>query len=596
MKQSLELGLIGNCQIGALIDGAGSMVWACLPGFDGDPVFCSLLGGQSDNGNGGHFSVEMIDFARSHQRYLHNSAVLETCLYDKTGGGVRITDFAPRFRYLGRMFRPSMLVRTIEPLGGAPRIRVRLKPVFEYGATAPEITHGSNHIRYIGPEFAIRLTTDMSLTQVLEENSFVLEDTVTLLLGPDESVLESVRKIGREFYEQTLDYWQEWVRGLNIPFEWQEAVIRAAITLKLSTFEDTGAVIAAMTTSIPEAPDSGRNWDYRYCWLRDSYFVVHALNRLGATKTMEAFIRYIVNIAAAVDGGRLQPVYAVSGRAKLEESTVTSLPGYRGMGPVRVGNQAYEQIQNDVYGALVLAATQAFFDRRLSKPGDRSLFERIEHIGQRAAELYRAPDAGLWEYRGRQRVHSFSSIMCWAACDRLARIAAHLGLAERATHWRDVADSIHREIDAEAWSDEVGAFTEAFGRPELDASLLLVHELDFVSADDPRFRATLEAVEKQLRRGNHLFRYAAADDFGEPENAFNICTFWYIDALAAAGRRDEARELFEHMLSCRNSLGLLSEDIDPTTGELWGNFPQTYSMVGIINAAARLSVSWEDAL
>jgi pentatricopeptide repeat protein len=186
--------------------------------------------------------------------------------------------------------------------------------------------------------------------------------------------------------------------------------------------------------------------------------------------------------------------------------------------------------------------------------------------------------------------------MCWAACDRLARIAAHLGLAERATHWRDVADSIHREIDAEAWSDEVGAFTEAFGRPELDASLLLVHELDFVSADDPRFRATLEAVEKQLRRGNHLFRYAAADDFGEPENAFNICTFWYIDALAAAGRRDEARELFEHMLSCRNSLGLLSEDIDPTTGELWGNFPQTYSMVGIINAAARLSVSWEDAL
>jgi GH15 family glucan-1,4-alpha-glucosidase len=489
-----------------------------------------------------------------------------------------------------------MLVRTIEPLGGSPRIKVRLRPVFDYGAKKPEITHGSNHIRFIGPEFALRLTTDMSLTHVLEENSFVLEDVATLLLGPDESVLESVRRVGRDFHEQTLDYWQEWVRGLNIPFEWQEAVIRAAITLKLSTFEDTGAVIAAMTTSIPEAPDSGRNWDYRYCWLRDSYFVVHALNRLGATKTMEAFIRYIINIAATIDGGRLQPVYAVSGHARLEESIVTSLPGYRGMGPVRVGNQAYEQIQNDVYGALVLAATQAFFDRRLSRPGDRSLFERIEHIGRRAAELYRAPDAGLWEYRGRQRVHSFSSIMCWAACDRLARIAAHLGLAERAAHWRGVADSIHREISAEAWNDEVGAFTEAFGRPELDASLLLVHELDFVSADDPRFRSTLEAVEKQLRRGNHLFRYAAADDFGEPENAFNICTFWYIDALAAAGRRDEARELFEHMLSCRNSLGLLSEDIDPATGELWGNFPQTYSMVGIINAAARLSVSWEDAL
>jgi GH15 family glucan-1,4-alpha-glucosidase len=404
-----------------------------------------------------------------------------------------------------------------------------------------------------------------------------------------------VHRVGRLFFEETCDYWRAWTRGLNIPFEWQEAVIRAAITLKMCAYEDTGAVIAAMTTSIPEARHSGRNWDYRYCWLRDAYFVVHALNRLGATKTMEAFLRYIINVAANSDDDHLQPVYGITGDANLAEIEVGSLPGYRAMGPVRVGNLAYDQVQNDGYGATVLVSTQTFFDRRLTRPGDLSLFERLEAHGRRAEQLYDQPDAGLWEYRDRERVHTFSSVMCWAACDRLARIAARLGVPEKARDWRARADRLRESILRKAWNESLQSFTTSFGRPDLDASLLLLRELGFVDAADPRFAGTVAAIEKELRRGPFMFRYVTPDDFGEPETAFSVCTFWYIDALAALGRRDEARELFENMLACRSPLGLLSEDIDPATRELWGNFPQTYSMVGIINSASRLSSSWESA-
>jgi GH15 family glucan-1,4-alpha-glucosidase len=355
-------------------------------------------------------------------------------------------------------------------------------------------------------------------------------------------------------------------------------------------------VVAALTTSIPEAADSGRNWDYRYCWLRDAYFTVHALNRLGATRTMEGFLRYIINLVAASGDHRLQPLYGIGGERRIEETTADALTGYRGMGPVRVGNAAYHQIQHDVYGTVILAATQAFFDERLERPGDRALYQRLCALGAEAIQRYNQPDAGIWEYRGRARVHTYSAMMCWAACDRLRRIAERLGLDGDAADWAGHAATIHATICREAWSDAQGAFVESFGGDTLDASLLLMHELGFLAADDPRFVGTVEAIEGGLRRGDHLFRYAAADDFGRPENAFNICTFWFIDALQAIGRGEEARRLFENMLGHRTRLGLLSEDLDPADGTLWGNFPQTYSMVGLINSAMHLSRSWEESL
>jgi len=285
----------------------------------------------------------------------------------------------------------------------------------------------------------------------------------------------------------------------------------------------------------------------------------------------------------------------VSLESRLLEREATHLAGYRGMGPVRVGNQAWEHIQNDVYGNVVLASTQAFFDRRLLHPGTEKLFERLERVGEQAVKLYDQPDAGLWELRTRERIHTFSSLMCWAACDRLAKIALSLELEGRARHWREHADRIHAVICEHAWNEELGSFVESFGGEDLDASLLLIELLGFVAPDDPRYVGTVRAIEGRLRRGDYLFRYHAADDYGEPETAFNICTFWFIEALAATGRQDEARELFENMLARRNHVGLLSEDLDPKSGELWGNFPQTYSLVGLILCAMRLSRSWEEA-
>ena len=591
---TLDLAVIGNCSYSALIDRRGRIVWSCLPRFDSDPVFCSLLNGDEEAF--GFFDFEIENFARSEQHYLSNTAILVTTLFDRHGAAVEITDYAPRFKQLGRVYRPVMVVRQIRPVIGSPRIRVRLRPAADYGARRPDLTHGSNHIRYVMPTMTLRLTTDVPVSYVLDEVPFVLEEACTLIVGPDETLTQPIADAGRNFREKTNEYWREWTRYLSVPFEWQDAVIRAAITLKLCAFEETGAIIAAMTTSIPEAPDSGRNWDYRYCWLRDAYFVVHALNRLGATRTMEEFLSYITNVATSADNGHLQPVYSVTLGAKLIEREEGALKGYRSMGPLRVGNQAYEHVQNDVYGSVIMAATQMFFDQRLEQPGNIRMFERLETIGKQAVLVFDKPDAGLWEFRSIAKVHTFSAVMCWVACDRLARIAVRLGLGARAEHWRAHADRIHATICDNAWNADINSFVESFGDgDDVDASLLLLHDLGFLADDDPRFAGTVERVEKILRDGDFLFRYKSPDDFGMPETSFTICTFWYIEALAALGRHDEARRLFENVLACRNHAGLLSEDIDPKSRELWGNFPQTYSMVGLISSAMRLSRSWEEA-
>jgi GH15 family glucan-1,4-alpha-glucosidase len=358
--------------------------------------------------------------------------------------------------------------------------------------------------------------------------------------------------------------------------------------------EETGAIVAALTTSIPEAPRSERNWDYRYCWIRDSYYTVQALNRLGALDVLEKYLTYLRNIVDDARGGQIQPLYSVMGVAELEEAIAPDLAGYRGMGPVRVGNAAYMQVQHDCYGQIVLPTVQGFFDRRLLRMADERDFQSLEQVGEVAWKMHDQPDAGLWEFRTRQEVHTYSAVMSWAACDRLANVAAHLNKPARAALWRERADHIRETIDREAWVEngQGGHYGASFESDYLDASLLQLIELRFLTPQDPRFHSTFAQLEKALRRGEHMLRYAAEDDFGAPETAFNICTFWMIEALALCGRTDEARELFCTMLGHRTRSGLLSEDMDFKTGELWGNFPQTYSLVGVINCASLLSKSW----
>ena len=591
---SLSLGVVGNCAFSALIDAQGRVVWSCLPRFDGDPVFHALLGGEDPEA--GSFAIEIEDLVETRQRYEPNTAVLVTELWDCHGQGIAITDFAPRFLSRGRYFRPTMLVRRVRPLQGAPRVRVSVTPRFDWGRQTPTITSGSHHIRYVGDQQTLRLQTDASISHVLAREPFLLTRELNFLLGPDETLEGGVGDTARHFEQETLAYWRGWSQRLALPLEWQDAVIRAAITLKLSLFEDTGAIIAAMTTSIPEAPGSQRNWDYRYCWLRDAFFVVRALNSLAEVGTMEDYLRWLANVVVGAGGGHVQPLHGIGLERELPERICETLPGYRGMGPVRVGNQAQEHFQHDVYGNIVLAAAQAFHDRRLLHPAGLAEFERLEAVGEQAVRIHDQPDAGMWELRTRARVHTSSVLMCWAACDRLAKIAHTLGLPERFGYWKYHADAMRERILRESWSEERQAFAESFGGRDLDASVLLMAEVGLIDPNDPRFISTLDALEKHLCDGPFMRRYEAADDFGKPETAFNICTFWRIDALARIGRAEEARAIFETMLAARNPLGMLSEDTHATTGEMWGNFPQTYSMVGIINAAVRLSADWDTVI
>jgi GH15 family glucan-1,4-alpha-glucosidase len=475
-------------------------------------------------------------------------------------------------------------------------MRVLLRPRFDWGRTAPAVTQGSTHLRYVGSGAALRFNCDAPISYVLSETFFVVDRPMNFIMGPDETLASGIEDTARLFEQETVSYWRQWTRALALPLEWQDAVIRAAITLKLSLFEDTGAIVAAMTTSIPEAPNSGRNWDYRFCWLRDAFFVVRALNSISEVATMEEYLRWLMNVVIRSGGGHIQPLYGIGQEEKLPELIMEHLPGYRGMGPVRVGNQAQEHFQYDVYGNIVLGAAQAFHDHRLFRRATRAEFAHLEAVGEQAFRVYNQADAGMWELRTRARVHTSSALMCWAACDRLAKVAATLAMPDRIRYWRERADTIRSTILREAWNEERGAFAESFGGRDLDASALLMAEVNMIDPNDSRFISTVDALERSLCDGPYMRRYEAPDDFGKPETAFNICTFWRIDALARIGRKGQAREIFEVMLKSRNHLGLLSEDTHPVTGEMWGNFPQTYSMVGTINAAVRLSAPWDTVI
>lgn len=589
MTADMNLWPIGNCQVSALIDKTGTIVWGCVPRVDGDPAFCALLGDETPDT--GFWGIELENAVATTQGYIRNTPILVTRHEDAAGNAVEITDFCPRFVREGRTYRPTSFVRIVRSVAGAPRIRIRLRVATAWGQRAAH-TAGSNHVRFLMDEQTLRLTTDAPVGHIIAESWFRLERPLHLFLGPDESFAGVLAEATQAMLLRTKDEWRRWVRGLAIPVEWQDVVIRSAITLKLCQHEETGAIVAALTTSIPEHEGSERNWDYRYCWIRDAYYTVQALNRLGALDVLEGYLEYLRNIVDAAKGGHIQPLYGVGGEAVLVERIETGLPGYRGMGPVRVGNQAYEQVQHDAYGQIILSDVQAFFDRRLFRMSGVEDFRSLELVGDRAWAAYDKPDAGLWELRTKAHVHTYSAAMCWAACDRLANAAEVLGLGDRRAFWQDRADTIRARIEKAAWREGTQRISATFGGDDLDASLIQLLDLRFFTPDDPRFQSTLKAVEQGLRRGSHMRRYATEDDFGLPHTAFNVCTFWLIEALHFTGRAADARALFEEMVARRTPAGLLSEDIDPTSGELWGNYPQTYSLVGLINCAVLISKPW----
>ncbi len=590
----LDLGVIGNGTIASHIDRQGRHCWFCSPRFDSDPLFNALVNGDAPAAGFADILVGKGE-ARS-QAYQRNTPVLETIFTDESGGSARITDFAPRFIRFGRFFCPPMLIRRVEPLSGRCCVKVRIRPTFQYGAVSPRKVVGSNHLRYAAGDAALRVTTDMPVSYLADEVEFLLDRPVHLIIGGDEPIPEAPQALVSDFLDQTVTYWRDWVRDLAVPFDYQEAVIRAAITLKLCAFEDTGAIVAALTTSVPEAPHSGRNWDYRYCWLRDSYFTVTALNRLGATRTMENHVRFILNAVLSSGTSPEVPLYPIVPGDDVTERIAADLSGFRGMGPVRIGNAAHGQRQHDGYGSIILTAAQMFYDERLPKVGDLDLYRQLRPIGDMAADAALRPDAGLWEFRGQTAVHTHSAAMCWAALHRLGLIAGKVGETADRDRWLTLASNLRTTILKRAVAGSDGWLAGAFDSDLCDAAVLTLPEIGLLPYDDPRFLHTMRVIEQRLLRDGLLMRYDSADDFGLPETSFLVCSLWFIDALAATGRQGEAREMFARILERRNHLGLLSEDLDAKTGTLWGNFPQTFSMVGLILSAMRLSRSWEEGL
>ena len=582
------LGIIGNCSYSALVSN-GSVEWMCWPRPDSSFVFGPLL----DREKGGVFAVEGVGAEAVTQAYVENTNVIRT-VFTGPDGEFELYDFAPRFLLFDRYFKPPMLIRVIRPLSGEPRAVVRCRPVYEYGLVEPTSWAASNHVEYRGFPTPVRLTTNVPLAYIEDERPFLLERNRHLVLTWGQPLEAGLEDTAERFLERTLDYWQRWVKGTRVPRDYQAEVIRSALALKLHQYEDTGALLAATTTSLSEHPGSGRTWDYRYCWLRDAYFTLNALERLGHSEEMERFLEYLRNLAEERDGV-LQPAYRLNGSPEAPERELDHLSGFNGEKPVRVGNQAFEHVQNDVYGEMVLAISRLFLDMRFvgSLP-PRTALDTVEGLVSQIDARLDEPDAGPWEFRERTRLHSFTVLMHWAGSRRAVEVAEALGAEELAERAREIERRAAELLETRCWNDEVGALTQVAGAPQLDAANLLAVHLGYLAADDPRATSHVDAISSALSvDGGLLRRYTSPDDFGDTRAAFTVCSFWLAEALAILGRTDEARELFERLLSLHNGLGLYSEDILPDTLEQSGNFPQTYSHVGLINAAFRLSRRWD---
>jgi len=584
-----NLGLIGNCQFSALVERTGAVVWCCLPRFDSEPIFSTLLDAQ----DGGKFSVGPAEGGPGELAYMENTNILETT-FKTDSGSFRVVDFAPRFVQHDRIFRPTQLFRIVEPIEGAPRVQVVCEPRLGWSKVVPARQNGSNHVQFEGFESQLRLTSDIPVSY-LAGQPFTLTEKRHLVLTWGAPVEEPLRNLSERFLSETKRYWHRWVKGCNIPPLYQGAVIRSGLALKLHCFEDTGAIVAAMTTSIPEAPGSGRTWDYRYCWLRDAYYSLGAFRILGHFDELESFLHYLMNVAGGAPDLDLSPLYSIDGSRAPEERVIENWPGFGGNGPVRVGNAAGVHTQNDVFGEMVLALVPVFLDERFRAERSKPTLKLIERLARKAISVAGKPDAGIWEYRTEMKPQTFSSLMCWAAADRMARVASlHAPSLEQ--EFRQGAEGIREKIIANTWSEEMSSFVGSFGGRDLDASLLQMAYLRFLPLGDERLHKTIDAIRHGLSKDGWLFRYRRDDGFGSPMVAFIICNFWLVEALSDLGRKAEARAIMDHSQSALSPLGLLSEDYETTTLRMWGNFPQAYSHVGLIHAAFAASPRWVDIL
>ena len=582
-KHKYDYGIIGNCAFSALVDRHANVGWLCWPRFDSSFVFGTLL----DEEKGGGFSIEPEwDTYTSSQEYIFNTNVLETT-FECEDGKYKVVDFAPRLIKYERYYKPLMLVRKVVPLEGRPRIKVSCNPMGNYGELKPTTTFGSSHIRFEGLESQLRLTTNIPLTYIHQEQAFVLSEPKYMVLawgvpleGPLESTVDSL-------LDHTIDYWQRWVRNTAIePFR-QEAVIRSSLTLKLMTYQDTGAIIASPTTSLPEYPGSTRNWDFRYCWLRNAYYTLNSLHDLGHFGILKDFAGFVENIVLNEDR-RLKPLYPI-GLDKDPVEKILPLKGYQGERPVRIGNQAFGHVQNDVYGQVLVTLLPFFTDVRLKQEGNHTLLTTVNHCLEMIEQTMEEPDNGLWEFRGIFQLHCYTALFHWAGSHAARKIARHTGDRKMETYANKLIKKAAETIER-CYDEKRGVYTQAVDCSHLDASLLQLINMGYLKPHNTKTRQHLKVLEENLMTSDGLFyRYDHDDDFGPQQSTYLLCAFWYVEALVKMSRTDKAIEIFEKLLTHGNHLGLFSQDVDEKTGSQWGNFPQTFSHVGLINAAFAIS-------
>ena len=582
--EHFKYGAVGNCRSAALISDRGSIDWFCLPDFDSPSVFAKLL----DEDKGGCFAFVVDNHYTVSQKYVEHTNILSTT-FNSIEGGFEVIDFMPLYRIdqQNEYFQPPEIYRLIRLKHGTPRFRVEYRPVLNYARD--EVIHRT------GPDFVktsssqneldtIYLYSGLNFEKILNSEEFVLIHNEFLLLSCNQKLIKIDQNRVELEFQRTRVYWMNWSNRSKKYTLYNDIIERSILVLKLMSYQRSGAVLAALTTSMPESIGETRNWDYRFCWLRDASMSIETLLLVGHQGTAKRFMNFIKNILKT-KSDTFQIMYGIRGERILTEIELTHLSGYKNSQPVRVGNDAYHQKQNDSFGYLmdVIYQYYRYFSGTLDEIED--MFEVVKNMVKTVMDDWEKPDKSIWEIRGDEKHFVFSKIMCWVAMDRAVSIAKLLYKDNLAIKWQEVATTIKEDVLAKGWKEEIQSFSQTYENTELDSSLLLMEAYGFITPEDERYRKTVEAVYSSLRYNGLMYRYNSADDFGVPTSAFTICTFWMIRALFVIDRQEEARVMFNEMITYSNNLGLFSEDLDFETKSQLGNFPQAYSHLALINTA-----------
>lgn len=588
-SNNLDLGIIGNCHSSALISKTGSINWCCLPEFDSPSVFAKIL----DDKNGGSFEIICDENYKIEQQYIQRTCILIT-RFSEGKNIFEVHDFMPRYLKKDNSYHaPAEVIRYFKLISGTPKFKIKYDPKLEYSSCKTETLIKDDFIVSITKEAnydSLYLYTDFDTSSVVNGLEIELTSNGYFLICYNEKINSTTLNEIISELNRTNIYWINWCSITPSFSEYEDEIIRSAMTLKLLTYEKTGAILAAATTSIPETIGEVRNWDYRFCWIRDASMVIRVVHELGHENVIKKYLEFIIDLIPD-KGDEFQIMYGINGEKELKEKKLDHLAGYKNSKPVRIGNAAFNQKQNDIYGVLmdiIYTEIKLFSD-------DKDLHEQLWSITKNVAwvinDQWMNADKGIWEFRTENQHFTFSKVLCWVAIDRAIKIAELFKKVNKVSKWTILRDEIKKDILQKGWNDEKKSFTQSYNSSDLDASILLMEPYGFIKANDPMYISTVHAIEKELSNDGLLYRYKNEDDFGLPSSSFTVCTFWFIDALNKIGERKKAKTLFDKLLSYSNHLGLFSEDLDFKTKELLGNFPQAYSHLALIETAMNLNKS-----